>query len=160
MKRVYAPWRSEYLSSANPSTCLFCDLVEQEAGIESWVIYKGTHWYVVVNIYPYTSGHVMVVCNRHLERIADLNDEENAELMPLLARTEEAIRSAYNPDGINFGANLGKHAGAGIEGHLHIHLVPRWEGDTNFETAIGEVRVISEGLEETYERMRRAFEKR
>jgi ATP adenylyltransferase len=137
--------------------CLFCELVREDVGINKWIIYKGTHWYVVVNIYPYTSGHVMVVCNRHLERIGDLTGEENAELMPLLARTEEAIRKAYNPHGINFGANLGKHAGAGIEGHLHLHLVPRWEGDTNFETAIGEVRVISEGLEETFERMTAAF---
>jgi ATP adenylyltransferase len=147
------------LRSDRMSSCLFCDLVHEEVGIEKWIIHKGAHWYVVVNIYPYTSGHVMVVCNRHLEKIADLNDAENAELMPLLARTETAIREAYHPHGINIGANLGKHAGAGIEGHLHIHLVPRWEGDTNFETAIGEVRVISEGLEETFHRMTEAFKK-
>ncbi|MBI4720256.1 MAG: HIT domain-containing protein [Chitinivibrionia bacterium] len=158
MKRVYAPWRSEYLRSNRTDECLFCGLAGKDATIDSWIIYKGKHWYVVVNIYPYTSGHVMVVCSRHVERIADLTDEENIELMSMLARTERAVRAAYNPDGINIGANLGKSAGAGIEGHLHVHLVPRWQGDTNFETVIGEVRVISEDLVETYERLHESFE--
>lgn len=146
------------MRSVKTDECLFCGLANKEAAIDTWIIYKGEHWYVVVNIYPYTSGHVMVVCNRHVERISDLTQEENMELMSMLARTERAVRAAYHPDGINFGANLGKSAGAGIEGHLHIHLVPRWQGDTNFETVIGEVRVISEDLVETYERLHASFE--
>ncbi len=146
------------MRSVKTDECLFCGLASKDAKIDTWISHKGEYWYVVVNVYPYTSGHVMVVCNRHVERIADLTQEENIELMSMLARTERAIRKAYNPDGMNFGANLGKSAGAGIEGHLHVHLVPRWQGDTNFETAIGEVRVISEGLIETYERLQESFE--
>jgi ATP adenylyltransferase len=146
------------LRSVKTGECLFCGLADKDAEIGTWIIHKGVHWYVVVNIYPYTSGHVMVVCKRHVERIGDLTQEENIELMSMLARTEQAVRKAYNPDGINFGANLGKSAGAGIEGHMHIHLVPRFQGDTNFETVIGEVRVISECLVETYERLSASFE--
>ncbi len=146
------------MRSEKTDECLFCSLVGEKAGIEHWIIHKGRHWFVVINTYPYSSGHLMVVCNRHIEKLHDLTDEENAELMPLLMRTEKALREAYSPDGINIGANLGRSAGAGIEGHLHIHLVPRWHGDTNFFTTIGETRIISEDLKETYGRLKECFD--
>jgi len=157
VKRIYAPWRSEYLRAEKSKECLFCTLAGQEQKKENWVIYKGEYWYVVVNTYPYSSGHLMVVCNRHLENFSELTREENLELMELLARSEEALKKAFRPDGINMGANLGKTAGAGIEGHLHVHMVPRWQGDTNFMTTVGETRVISEDLLDTYEKLKESF---
>ncbi len=138
--------------------CLFCTLAKKEEGEAHWIVRRGRYWYVILNTYPYTNGHIMVACNRHVENIGDLGTEERAELIELLSRGEAAIRKAYRPDGINLGANLGRSAGAGIVGHIHIHLVPRWHGDTNFMTAIGETRIISEDLLETYRKLKRAFE--
>jgi ATP adenylyltransferase len=137
--------------------CLFCDLVGQKNDRENFILMRGNEWYVIVNRYPYTTGHVMVVSNRHVERMGELSESEGAELMALMARSERALIAAYNPHAINVGANLGESAGAGIVGHLHMHLVPRWHGDTNFMTSIGETRVVSEGLEDTYERLLSAF---
>ncbi len=138
--------------------CLFCVLAKVEDEKEKWIILRGKLWYVILNLYPYTNGHLMVVCNRHVENFGDLTAAEKDELMELLARSETAIRKAYHPHGINVGANLGKSAGAGIEGHLHVHLVPRWHGDANFMTAVGETRVVSEDLRDTYRKIKEAFE--
>lgn len=158
MKRIYAPWRSEYLKKdRSGEECLFCELVKDTNDEARWIIHRGSHCYVVVNAYPYSNGHVMVVCNRHAERFSDLTDEEARELMALVARCEEAVLDCYKPGGINVGANLGRSAGAGILGHLHVHVVPRWHGDTNFMTAVGETRVISEDLHETYRRFKAYF---
>jgi len=117
------------------------------------ILYRGSTCFVIINAYPYSSGHVMVVCNRHTDQLSDLSTEESAELMKMIARCEASIIDAYQPGGINVGINLGRSAGAGILGHLHVHLVPRWHGDTNFMTAVGETRVISEDLAETYARL-------
>lgn len=161
MKRVYAPWRSEYLMGGGPrSECLFCDLAKPETDDEAnFILRRGEHWYVIINRYPYTTGHVMVVSNRHVERFGDLAAAESAEMMNLTAACERAVVEAYHPDGINVGANLGRSAGAGIAGHLHLHLVPRWNGDTNFMSSIGETRVVSEDLNDTYRRLLTALEK-
>jgi ATP adenylyltransferase len=122
------------------------------------ILERGENWYVIVNKYPYTTGHVMVTCNRHLERFSDLNEGEGGDLPGMLSRWERVLDEAYRPHGINVGVNLGRSAGAGVEGHLHIHLVPRWHGDTNFMSAIGDARVISEGLDDTYKRLLKALE--
>jgi ATP adenylyltransferase len=121
-------------------------------------VHRAKHCYVVINAYPYTTGHVMVVCNRHIQHFGELSAEESGEIMQLVAKSEKAILDEYRPGGINVGANLGQSAGAGILGHLHIHLVPRWHGDTNFMTAIGETRVISEDLKDTYKQLKAQFE--
>lgn len=140
--------------------CLFCDLaVESDDDRSHFILERAEHCYVIINRYPYTTGHVMVVCNRHVERIGDLTPGESAEMMALVARCEAAINDAYHPDGINIGANLGRSAGAGIVGHLHMHLVPRWTGDTNFMSSIGETRVVSEDLGDTFERLASALER-
>jgi ATP adenylyltransferase len=157
MDRVYAPWRSIYLRADKSGECLFCELSREEISKDKWILFKGTNWFIVVNIYPYTSGHIMIVCNRHVEKFNDLTEDENKEMTELISRCEDALTQAYNPMGINFGANLGQIAGAGIVGHLHIHLVPRWHGDTNFMTSVGETRVVSEGLSETYDRLIKLF---
>jgi ATP adenylyltransferase len=139
--------------------CLFCSFASASADGDRarFVLERGRHWFVVINRYPYTTGHVMVVCNRHLERISDLAPEESGELVALMAKCERAIARAYGPDGVNVGANLGRSAGAGIVGHFHMHLVPRWTGDTNFMSAVGETRVVSEDLNDTYDRLARAL---
>jgi ATP adenylyltransferase len=118
---------------------------------------RGERWFVVINRYPYTTGHVMVVCNRHVEKVGDFAEAEGAEMARLLGRCERAIAQVYAPDGINLGANLGRSAGAGVVGHFHMHVVPRWQGDTNFMSSVGETRVVSEDLNDTYEKLRRAL---
>ncbi|HEX6791887.1 MAG TPA: HIT domain-containing protein [Candidatus Krumholzibacteria bacterium] len=159
MGRLYAPWRSVYLMGEPAQGCLFCTMAAAgpERDRENFVLERGRAWFVVINRYPYTTGHVMVVSRRHIEKVADFEGDEGAEMVELLARCESAIKRAYGPDGINLGANLGRSAGAGIVGHFHMHMVPRWHGDTNFMSAVGETRVVSEDLGQTYERLLRAL---
>ena len=124
---------------------------------KNWILHRGRHCFVIVNIYPYSNGHIMVVSNRHVDHFADLSPDESAELMGLMSRCEKAIFESYQPGGINVGVNVGRSAGAGILGHLHVHLVPRWHGDTNFMTAVAETRVVSEDLADTYKRLKPYF---
>jgi ATP adenylyltransferase len=139
--------------------CLFCHLALAAADDDraNLVLERGPGWFVVINRYPYTTGHIMVVSRRHMEKLGDFAGDEGAEMMKLLGRCERAIAKAYGPDGINVGANLGRSAGAGIVGHFHMHLVPRWHGDTNFMSSVGETRVVSEDLGDSYERLSRAL---
>jgi len=137
--------------------CIFCAFAESSADRENLVLARGEKWYTIINRYPYTTGHIMVVCNRHVEGFAALDAEERAELPELISSAEMALQKAYNPHGINVGANLGRSAGAGIVGHLHVHLVPRWQGDTNFMSSIGETRVVSEDFSDTYRRVQDAL---
>jgi len=157
MGRLYAPWRSAYLMGEPEDGCLFCRFAAEPEDRANLVLERGERWFVVVNRYPYTTGHVMVVCNRHVERMSDFDERERAEMVRLMSRAERAVRAAYSPDGINLGANLGRSAGAGIAGHFHMHLVPRWQGDTNFMSSVGETRVVSEDLNDTYDRLRAAL---
>ncbi len=157
MGRLYAPWRSAYLMGEPERGCLFCALVSSPDDRANLILERGRHWFVVINRYPYTTGHTMVVCNRHVERMSDFDAAEGAELVHLLAKCERALAAAYQPDGVNVGANLGRSAGAGIVGHFHMHVVPRWQGDTNFMSAIGETRVVSESPDDTYQRLLKAL---
>ncbi len=157
MDRLYAPWRAAYFMNEKEDGCLFCRMVSSRDDRANFILARGGAWFVVINRYPYTTGHVMVVCNRHVERVSDFKDDEGAEMAQLLARCELAIARAYAPDGINIGANLGRSAGAGVVGHFHMHVVPRWQGDTNFMSSVGETRVVSEDLNDTYEKLRRAL---
>ena len=145
------------MNNAQPDECLFCGVLKKTDDARAGIIHRGEHCFVIVNAYPYSNGHVMVVCNRHADKFHDLSSDESRELMELVARCEKAILDDYKPHGINIGANLGKSAGAGVVGHLHMHLVPRWSGDTNFITAVGETRVISEDLADTYKRLKAHF---
>ncbi len=158
MGRLYAPWRSVYLMGEPVDGCLFCNFAADPSQDRAhFVLERGREWFVVINRYPYTTGHLMVVTRRHVEKVSDLGVEEGGEMVQLLARCERAITRAYGPDGINVGANLGRSAGAGIVGHFHMHMVPRWHGDTNFMSAVGETRVVSEDLNDTYDRLQRAL---
>jgi len=143
--------------SDKPDGCTFCDLAASTDDRANFVLERGAGWFVIINRFPYTTGHVMVVCDRHVERMSDFTPGEGAEMVRLLAKCERAIARVYDPDGVNVGANLGHSAGAGIVGHFHMHLVPRWQGDTNFMSSVGETRVVSEDLNDTYERLHRAL---
>jgi ATP adenylyltransferase len=142
---------------AADTECIFCDA---QAGRQAdLLLYRGRHCFVILNLYPYNNGHLMVVPNRHLCALEALRPDEQAEMMTLARCSEMALNEAYHPHGINVGINLGKAAGAGIENHLHMHFVPRWSGDTNFMTAVGETRVLPEELSATVARLRPIFER-
>jgi ATP adenylyltransferase len=162
--RLWSPWRLDYITGPkDKSTCVFCRHAEETRGDpanpDSLVLATGAHVYVVLNRYPYNNGHLMVVPYTHTSTLTGLDRDELSELMLFVQRSERALRDAYPPEGINVGLNLGRAAGAGIEEHLHIHLVPRWNGDTNFMTIVGETRVLPEELPSTARRLRPVFAK-
>ncbi len=163
IERLWAGWRSPYLRDVTDPDrrddgCVMCGLAAAPDDDEAGVVVRGTHAFVVVNAYPYTSGHLMVVPNRHEGELERLVPEEAAETMGLVQWAIAALKRAYAPDGVNVGANLGTAAGAGIPGHLHVHVLPRWHGDTNFMTAVAEARVLPESLDETLGRLRAAWD--
>ncbi len=142
--------------AARSSACVFCDA--RDGVDESLVVFRGTLAYVILNRFPYNNGHLMVVPNRHIAWLTEAAGDELTEIMQLAARAERAIREAYAPNGLNMGLNLGQSAGAGILDHLHLHVVPRWTGDTNFMTVVGETRVLPEELTVSAARLRPIFE--
>ena len=160
MEYLWAPWRHAYVTGASGGTipdCIFCDAAEPSRA--ELILVRGRVSFVILNKYPYNNGHLMVVPNRHAPNLATMSAEEQAELMTLTRHAEMALTEAYAPHGINIGINLGKPAGAGVLDHLHVHLVPRWNGDTNFMTVVGQVRVLPEDLSETAKKLRPIFER-
>src|SRR5687767_3501422 len=157
--RLWSPWRLEYITRAGQDKgCIFCP-TSQLPENAPLVVFEGRHCFVILNLYPYNNGHLMVVPNRHLCALEALRPEEQAEMMTLARVSEMALNEAYRPHGINVGINLGKAAGAGIENHLHMHFVPRWSGHTEFSTGVGEARVLPEDLAATVTRVRPIFER-
>ena len=144
-------------ASAGIPDCIFCNTSEPGRG--DLIIARGRVSFVVLNLYPYNNGHLMVVPDRHVASLASMTSEEQVDLMRLTRHAEIALNEAYTPQGLNIGINLGKPAGAGVADHLHVHLVPRWNGDTNFMTVVGNVRVLPEDLSETARRLRPIFER-
>lgn len=162
MDRLWSPWRLAYVTGASgdkSSGCVFCDAAAHDRGRDDLVLSHGTHAFVILNLYPYNNGHLMVVPRRHVGSLAALADAEAAEVMRFTQDAERALTEAYEPQGINVGVNLGRAAGAGIVDHVHVHLVPRWNGDTNFMSVVGEVRVLPEDLAQTAQRLRPVFER-
>ncbi len=159
MERLWSPWRLDYVSgnTKKQTGCVFCDATHPDEP-DSLIVHAGESSYVVLNLYPYNNGHLMVVPRRHVARLRELTAGELAEIAVLTQRAEIVLTEAYRPDGINVGINLGAAAGAGIHEHLHVHLVPRWGGDTNFMTVVGETRVLPEDLISTALRLRPLFE--
>jgi len=159
VERLWSPWRLAYVSgSVEPSKgCVFCDALREQEEAGSLVLARGAACFVILNLYPYNNGHLMVVPNRHVARLAEATPEEWGELIRLTQVSEMVLTEAYKPQGLNVGMNLGRPAGAGIADHLHIHVVPRWTGDTNFMSVVGEVRVLPEDLEETARRLTPLF---
>jgi ATP adenylyltransferase len=159
MERLWAPWRLAYVAGASGDrdACIFCQVTETER--EDLIVARGQGTYVILNLYPYNSGHLMIVPDRHIADLATATPEELSELMCFTRRAEMAVTEAYAPQGINIGINLGRTAGAGIIGHLHVHLVPRWNGDTNFMSVVGNVRVLPEDLGTTAKKLRPIFDR-
>ncbi len=159
LERLWAGWRSEYVEGAHADEgCVFCRiLASDEAGESTYVVRRDERCAVVLNAYPYTSGHLMVMPVRHVAELEDVDSEEAAALWRVLADGVRALKKSYSPDGINVGINLGRSAGAGVPGHFHVHCVPRWNGDTNFMTALAETRVLPESLPTTFAKLRAAW---
>lgn len=159
MERLWSPWRLAYVTAADRESggCVFCDV--QAAPAADLVVFRGVHCFVILNLYPYNSGHLMIVPNRHLPSLAAAHADELGELIALTRRAEIALTEVYQPHGLNMGVNLGKAAGAGVLDHLHIHVVPRWNGDTNFMTAVGDTRVLPESLTDSATRLRPVFQR-
>ena len=161
MDRLWSPWRLEYVTSGEAKTgCVFCLSADtpRPPDSDSLIVFKGSTSYVILNLYPYNNGHVMVVPYRHVATLGGLTAAELQEIGVLTQRAEAALTEAYQPHGLNIGINLGKSAGAGILEHLHVHVVPRWSGDTNFMTTVGEMRVLPEELGASAARLRPIFQ--
>jgi ATP adenylyltransferase len=161
MDYLWTPWRYAYITDAAKSDgrsgqCIFCELPKLPAA-EAKIVYRGKHCFIILNSFPYTSGHVMVVPLAHLDELQKLPEPAAREMISLSQQAERVLRQVYSPDGINLGMNIGRAAGAGVAGHIHMHVLPRWIGDTNFMTVTGESRVLPEALEATYERLSTAF---
>ena len=149
----------EYIENSNREDgCVFCNALAKEDSAENLIAFRGEYSYVILNRYPYTSGHLIVVPFEHKATLEDLDPATRAEMMELTARCMTVLRKAYNPQAFNMGGNIGEAAGAGVKEHVHIHIVPRWQGDTNFMSTLGETRVLPELLEDTYERVRKGFQ--
>jgi ATP adenylyltransferase len=164
MERLFSPWRSRYIESfKTPSEskdeCIFCSALSVSEDKERLVIYRSTHAFVIMNLYPYNSGHMMIVPNRHTSDFSSLTLEEHADCMNLLQTAQTALRELVHPHGFNLGMNLGRAGGAGIEDHLHWHIVPRWNGDTNFMPIIADVKLVSEDMEKQWESLSAIFRK-
>jgi len=174
MDRLWSPWRLPYiLSGGEARGCVFCEaLAEPDSSASpasavdpaafrqsSLIVFRGKTCYVILNLYPYNNGHLLVVPNRHIPSLAAATNEELCELIDLTRRSELALTDAYSPHGINMGINLGKSAGAGVLDHVHMHVVPRWSGDTNFMSVVGETRVLPEELPDTAQKLRPIFAK-
>ena len=149
MKTLWAPWRIEYICGGKNEGCIFCDKPKEGKDKENLILYKGESSFIIMNRYPYSNGHLMAVPYRHTNNMSELDDSERLELMNLTTKCIE-ILNVMNPDGFNVGMNLGTAGGAGIDDHLHFHIVPRWNGDTNFMPLIADVKVMPEYLEDTY----------
>lgn len=161
-ERLWAPWRLQYIEQPNEvgdGGCIFVELPKQEDDRKNLILHRGRTAFVMLNAFPYTNGHLMVAPYRHTADMSELNDAELLEINQLVAAGMRWIGAAYHPDGFNIGVNLGSAAGAGIPDHIHWHIVPRWGGDTNFMTTVGDVRVLPQSLEESYDRLRKIVDR-
>lgn len=158
MDYLWSPWRYQYLTAAHVNEgCVFCTLPAQTDDEANLIVHRAEHNFIILNKFPYTSGHLMVVPYVHAQELSAISHAAAAEMMALARLAEQHIRTLYRPDGLNIGMNIGASAGAGIAGHIHMHVLPRWGGDANFMTTIGETRVLPEALDITWRRLSAAF---
>jgi len=154
---IWAPWRMEYVLKEKKNGCVFCEEIQREDGFENLIIHRAQYSFVILNRYPYTSGHMMVVPYLHKANLEDLTAEIRSEMIELSSRVIQVLRKAYQPQGFNLGINMGEVAGAGVLDHVHLHVLPRWGGDTSFLSSLAETRVLPELLRETYTRVSKAW---
>jgi ATP adenylyltransferase len=156
-QRLWAPWRLDYIRGPKKDTCIFCDALEGDDDRASYLVHRGERCFVILNAFPYNNGHVMIAPTAHVPSIEQLGAEDLTELMLLAQRSIAAIRAVYIPDGFNLGINQGAVAGAGIEDHMHLHVVPRWAADTNFMPVVGDTRVLHQTLDHAWDELSKAF---
>ncbi len=161
MRHIWSPWRMTYIKSVKDKEigCVFCRALEQEDSAENLIVHRGKSAFVILNRFPYTSGHLMVLPFAHVARLDAVDADTRSEIMELVNKGSQVLESVYGPEGFNLGANLGSAAGAGIEEHVHLHVVPRWVGDTNFMSTVGETRVLPEELAESWAQILAAWKK-
>lgn len=157
MKQLWSPWRMEYIRRTKPDGCVFCDLPKEDNDPESLILLRGRHCYIMLNRYPYNNGHLLIVPYAHVASVESLPVEALTDLMLTLNRALAALRAVYKPHAFNIGANIGAEAGAGLPDHVHLHVIPRWEADTNFMTVVAGTRVIPDMLASTYAQLRDAW---
>jgi ATP adenylyltransferase len=158
MNRLWSPWRMKYIENGEQEEgCIFCNAQAKEDSEANLIAFRGQRAFVILNLYPYTSGHLMVIPFEHVATFEELTSATRSEMMELTSQCMLVLRKTYHPQGFNMGANIGEAAGAGVPGHVHIHIVPRWGGDTNFMSTLGETRVLPESIEVTYRRVREGF---
>lgn len=162
MDKLWSPWRSQYIESfkddSRDNSCIFCDMLDKNPDDDSNLLVDNSDkTFTVLNLFPYNNGHLMIVPKRHLSKLSELTKKENSEIMQKLQLAEKVLNKVLKPQGFNAGANLGRVSGAGIEDHIHFHIVPRWNGDTNFMPVLGEVKVISQDLKETKRNLRKIY---
>ena len=153
MEYIWAPWRLEFIQSEKPKGCILCDKPKQNKDAENYIIYRGQLNFVMLNAYPYNPGHLMVAPYRHIDSIEGMTDDELHEHFEIVRRSTSILREVYDPSGFNLGINLGRVAGVGIADHIHTHIVPRWQGDSNFMPVIAETKVLPEALSLTYQKL-------
>jgi len=159
MDYLWTPWRYAYVTSAEKTPeCILCELPRLGDDAKARIVYRGQYCYVVLNTFPYTPGHVMIVPYAHLDELQKLPSDAAHEMMDLSQRMERTLRKLYSPDGVNLGMNIGKAAGAGVAGHIHLHVLPRWVADANFVSVVGETRILPETLDVTYEKLKGALQ--
>jgi len=154
MKKIWSSWRVEYIRSEKAKGCIFCQKPEENKDEQNYILFRGKTSFVLLNKYPYNPGHLMIAPFRHLATLDELTDEELFEHFDSVRRSVRALKEAYKPEGFNIGINLGRVAGAGVEGHVHTHVVPRWNGDTNFMPVLADAKVLSEALASTYAQLK------
>ena len=158
MDHLWSPWRYKYIASADQQQgCVFCRINDERKDAENYVLHRARRNFIVLNLFPYTSGHLMIVPYEHRAFLADVSEETTSEMIELAKRTQLALETEYRPDGLNIGMNLGRSAGAGVADHLHLHVVPRWSGDANFVSIVGETRVLPEDLAITYSKLKKHY---
>ena len=158
MEHLWTPWRSTYIQEKrDKQRCIFCDAAVSTSDDENLVVYRGALSFIMLNRYPYTSGHLMIAPYEHVARLNEVGATITAEIMRFTRRAELVLQDAYTPDGLNLGMNLGEAAGAGFEQHIHMHVLPRWKGDANFMTSVGGTRIIPESLDDTYAKLKKGF---
>jgi len=163
MDKLYSPWRSKYIESFKPGNekeegCLFCRIASENKDKENLLIHRSKSSYIIMNLFPYNSGHLMIVPYKHASTLGELNDEENLDCMNMLNLATKLLNETIYPHGFNIGVNIGRVSGAGIENHVHFHIVPRWDGDTNFMPVLNDVKIVSEAMEDTYKKLKKAVE--
>ena len=157
MEQIWAPWRIKYIQMGKTEECVLCDKPSQSNDAQNYILYRGDNNYIIMNSYPYNPGHLMVAPYRHAASLEQLTDKELHEHFDMVSRTIKILRQVFNPGGFNIGINAGRVAGAGIDDHFHTHIVPRWQGDTNYMPVISDVRVVPEALAETYQKLKGKF---